>query len=211
MLKLNLTHAWLNLWDKHMTTGRINQVSEIQAPSTKCQELGAIANNDIHNFTRPDFRLVVRDSAFDALPQLSSHGLSRALPFTRGWDAAMDVLPSVAYAIRNQTSPKVQIQTPRLIAAPKSGESEAAPWTPAPCSQKWKLQNRDCSRLFQYEDLRRRNALNFASRNLLFFVTFPRRFTIRKWASYHATEPRQHSGGHPRVKQLRRCQLPRHR
>lgn len=24
---LILTHAWLNLWDKHMTTGRINQVS----------------------------------------------------------------------------------------------------------------------------------------------------------------------------------------
>ena len=22
-----LTHAWLNLWDKHMTTGRINQVA----------------------------------------------------------------------------------------------------------------------------------------------------------------------------------------
>jgi len=22
-----LRHAWLNLWDKHMTTGRINQVT----------------------------------------------------------------------------------------------------------------------------------------------------------------------------------------
>ena len=27
MWKLILRHAWLNLWDKHMTTGRINQVS----------------------------------------------------------------------------------------------------------------------------------------------------------------------------------------
>ena len=27
MLRLILRHAWLNLWDKHMTTGRINQVS----------------------------------------------------------------------------------------------------------------------------------------------------------------------------------------
>ena len=26
MLKFVLRHAWLNLWDKHMTTGRINQV-----------------------------------------------------------------------------------------------------------------------------------------------------------------------------------------
>ena len=31
-----LTHAWLNLWDKHMTTGRINQVAFIDHsnPST---------------------------------------------------------------------------------------------------------------------------------------------------------------------------------
>ena len=27
MYKLILRHAWLNLWDKHMTTGRINQVT----------------------------------------------------------------------------------------------------------------------------------------------------------------------------------------
>ena len=27
---LILTHAWLNLWDKHMTTGRINQVTILQ-------------------------------------------------------------------------------------------------------------------------------------------------------------------------------------
>ena len=25
-----LRHAWLNLWDKHMTTGRINQVSYVE-------------------------------------------------------------------------------------------------------------------------------------------------------------------------------------
>ena len=30
MLLLILRHAWLNLWDKHMTTGRINQVTIIQ-------------------------------------------------------------------------------------------------------------------------------------------------------------------------------------
>ena len=29
-----LRHAWLNLWDKHMTTGRINQVS-LQAAYSK--------------------------------------------------------------------------------------------------------------------------------------------------------------------------------
>ena len=29
-----LRHAWLNLWDKHMTTGRINQVTEKSPEST---------------------------------------------------------------------------------------------------------------------------------------------------------------------------------
>jgi hypothetical protein len=31
-----LRHAWLNLWDKHMTTGRINQVTTV--PSTHAQQ-----------------------------------------------------------------------------------------------------------------------------------------------------------------------------
>ncbi len=29
-----LRHAWLNLWDKHMTTGRINQVTSLSAPAS---------------------------------------------------------------------------------------------------------------------------------------------------------------------------------
>ena len=33
MIMLILRHAWLNLWDKHMTTGRINQVSKNQSPA----------------------------------------------------------------------------------------------------------------------------------------------------------------------------------
>ena len=32
MIMLILRHAWLNLWDKHMTTGRINQVSMPKEP-----------------------------------------------------------------------------------------------------------------------------------------------------------------------------------
>ena len=32
-----LRHAWLNLWDKHMTTGRINQVSSLQAFATSAK------------------------------------------------------------------------------------------------------------------------------------------------------------------------------
>ena len=31
-IRLMLRHAWLNLWDKHMTTGRINQISVDEHP-----------------------------------------------------------------------------------------------------------------------------------------------------------------------------------
>ena len=31
-----LTHAWLNLWDKHMTTGRINQVAFLWVAAYAC-------------------------------------------------------------------------------------------------------------------------------------------------------------------------------
>jgi len=89
-----------------MTTGRINQVSEIQAPSRNCWEPGKIANNEIHKLAHPNFRPNTENSSFDALPQLSSHGLSRALPFTRGWDAATNVLPFIAHAMRNQNFSK---------------------------------------------------------------------------------------------------------
>ena len=34
-MRLVLRHAWLNLWDKHMTTGRINQVSRLEFSSNQ--------------------------------------------------------------------------------------------------------------------------------------------------------------------------------
>ena len=39
MIMLILRHAWLNLWDKHMTTGRINQVSTNQFRKLAFSEL----------------------------------------------------------------------------------------------------------------------------------------------------------------------------
>ena len=43
-----LRHAWLNLWDKHMTTGRINQVSYENA----VKRLRKIAQSQFHVSTR---------------------------------------------------------------------------------------------------------------------------------------------------------------
>ena len=42
-----LRHAWLNLWDKHMTTGRINQVAE----NGKTSEYRS-SNREVNNNTR---------------------------------------------------------------------------------------------------------------------------------------------------------------
>ena len=44
MIMLILRHAWLNLWDKHMTTGRINQVSKNQFSMQKHQKLNLHTN-----------------------------------------------------------------------------------------------------------------------------------------------------------------------
>ena len=43
-----LRHAWLNLWDKHMTTGRINQVSY----ENEVKTLRKNAQNQFHVSTR---------------------------------------------------------------------------------------------------------------------------------------------------------------
>ena len=44
MIMLILRYAWLNLWDKHMTTGRINQVSKNQLSMQKHQKLNLHTN-----------------------------------------------------------------------------------------------------------------------------------------------------------------------
>ncbi len=53
-----LRHAWLNLWDKHMTTGRINQVTTIRnawgGASTPCYRLprGCLHSTGVHQWIR---------------------------------------------------------------------------------------------------------------------------------------------------------------
>ena len=44
-----LRHAWLNLWDKHMTTGRINQVTTFQTrPKTRERIPASWKPNRVH-------------------------------------------------------------------------------------------------------------------------------------------------------------------
>ena len=41
-----LRHAWLNLWDKHMTTGRINQVTTFRITPSRGRRVGT-GNNQV--------------------------------------------------------------------------------------------------------------------------------------------------------------------
>ena len=43
-----LRHAWLNLWDKHMTTGRINQVTTLLAYSRHRSMVSLLRSQWIH-------------------------------------------------------------------------------------------------------------------------------------------------------------------
>ena len=45
-----LTHAWLNLWDKHMTTGRINQVAIFTAFISKQPARSMLAISNKHRY-----------------------------------------------------------------------------------------------------------------------------------------------------------------
>ena len=74
-IKLILRHAWLSLWDKHMTTGRINQVSIVMFTATSDAT------------TRPDLeRLNMRrELRISVMPRVG--GLPQWL-----WDAPKSVL-----------------------------------------------------------------------------------------------------------------------
>jgi hypothetical protein len=70
-----LRHAWLNLWDKHMTTGRINQVT---TPSRKpCFRLRRYSGKDPFPSMRVSFRVYGPDKDLrwqNCLEQLKSMG-----------------------------------------------------------------------------------------------------------------------------------------
>ncbi len=45
--RMILRHAWLSLWDKHMTTGRINQVTILNSPSPKQRQANLVLANKL--------------------------------------------------------------------------------------------------------------------------------------------------------------------
>ena len=47
-----LRHAWLNLWDKHMTTGRINQVTAVWELTENLWELTIVMKTSGGQYTR---------------------------------------------------------------------------------------------------------------------------------------------------------------
>ena len=97
-----LRHAWLNLWDKHMTTGRINQVAFFM-PSTICASLntggdtrsqwaGAVSRGEHGGGLHPN----VAPRSNDGVPSmpmctilLRFPSFSRALACARTWQASL--------------------------------------------------------------------------------------------------------------------------
>ena len=51
-----LRHAWLNLWDKHMTTGRINQVT-IHSHICRVRAEDDQTTNALYNLEARDFNV----------------------------------------------------------------------------------------------------------------------------------------------------------
>ena len=52
-ITLILRHAWLSLWDKHMTTGRINQVTILKPPSAAQRQQSAAGSKVCQNWWSP--------------------------------------------------------------------------------------------------------------------------------------------------------------
>lgn len=81
-----LRHAWLNLWDKHMTTGRINQVSYRRCNGVRIRLTRACA---AQHFARHCLRILFPPC------QLSPH---RATAKPEGWLRTVQVASDQAGA-----------------------------------------------------------------------------------------------------------------
>ena len=117
---LILRHAWLNLWDKHMTTGRINQVSKIQSFVFAHQrlkityELNSVCVCVMH---KARTHRILHSSHFSSNHNYNSWNMSRKLKLP---DQAPNELPFNAIGCETWNSSKVRIQILKHGATPKS-------------------------------------------------------------------------------------------
>ena len=173
MIMLILRHAWLNLWDKHMTTGRINQVSKIQGPGTFAPELESIDELDscykcvqIEIWTQ---RILLSSHISSSYRRINE--LRRAETFCpKLLDHATSVLPLIANRCETWDSSKVQIQILKHFAIPKNCEifEKAAFANSHPSPEKTERLECYIGILFQCEDLQFRRIR--ISSNLLYML-----------------------------------------
>ena len=111
MIWLILRHAWLNLWDKHMTTGRINQVSSKITTNSKIRVISEIP-----------IELTIRKLASRKSGETKNCRLAQVTqpnqPATLVTRLVESTLNSSFYTTihipsANHNTPGVQIQTPR--------------------------------------------------------------------------------------------------
>ena len=101
-----LRHAWLNLWDKHMTTGRINQVT-ISVCTEIPHKWGTPAQ---HQYSRPETLSTagVRYKAFQTMPYVNSLAVTERIP-------SENVLSTPATSERNTLFPDLTSFRPALL------------------------------------------------------------------------------------------------
>ena len=173
MIMLILRHAWLNLWDKHMTTGRINQVSKIQVPGAFTPELESIDELDscykcvqIEIWTQ---RILLSSHISSSYGRINE--LKRAETFCpKLLDHATSVLPLIANRCESRNSSKVQIQIPKHFTIPQNcnNDGEAIFANSHPSSEKTERLECYIGILFQCEDLQFRRIR--ISSNLLYLL-----------------------------------------
>ena len=173
MIMLILRHAWLNLWDKHMTTGRINQVSKIQVPGAFTPELESIDELDscykcvqIEIWTQ---RILLSSHISSSYGRINE--LKRVETFCpKLLDNATSVLTLITNRCETRDSSKVQIQIPKHFTIPKNcmNEGKAAFANSHPSSEKTERLECYIGILFQCEDLQFRRIR--ISSNLLYML-----------------------------------------
>ena len=95
-----LRHAWLNLWDKHMTTGRINQVTTFLESARYSVSQSQPFSAGVHSLIQQDFSYKVSVALSPGSHIVQTHhllsletersGLQRELPAISKWSHSLD-------------------------------------------------------------------------------------------------------------------------
>ena len=101
-----LRHAWLNLWDKHMTTGRINQVTILKRRQTNSPSQKVCWVFDSTSFSRRSYSpdLLIVDFCTYRLPKQVGISQNVEILMTLPWDLTPVFIDSELRVVFNTVS-----------------------------------------------------------------------------------------------------------